>query len=234
MRISGFNSALFSYMNGGNNSFLNSVYGTGRTASMFGTKNANKYSNIMSYYEKMAYNGIKAGAAGLRTHSEALNETGEESLFGKAEATGNTKDVVNEINNFVEDYNAMLSNMKKTGGSIQTTYAGQFSTQALIHREELAKIGITAQKDGTLSVNEATLKAAGIDDMKKVFQGTSSFAGRVSMKSIYVESSAVSNLSGNMYGSYNRYGGYQNSFTYGAYSTNSFASLYNSLFNSYF
>ena len=260
MRLSGFNSSLFSYMNGGNsNSFLSSLYGTNRTSSIFGMKSTSKYgsygtnlniygssyqkySNITSYYEKMAYNQVKAGAEGVREHAGNLSQTGEDSLFGKAEASGNTKDVVYEINRFVEDYNSMLTNMKKAGGSIQTIYSKQFATQSLIHRDELSKIGITASTDGSLSVNQDVLKKAGIDDMKKVFQGTSSFAGQASVKSIYVESSAVSNLSANPYTSYNRYGTYGNSSyggyssynSYGGYSANSFGSLFNSYFNSYF
>lgn len=260
MRLSGFNSSLFNYMNGGNsNSFLSSLYGTNRTSSIFGTKSASKYgsygtnlnkygnsykkyNNITSYYEKMAYNQVKAGAEGVREHAENLNKTGDESLFGKAEASGDTKDVVYEINRFVDDYNSMLTNMKKVGGSVQNIYAKQFSTQSLIHRDELSKIGITASTDGSLSVNQDVLKKSGIDDMKKVFQGTSSFAGQASVKSIYVESSAVSNLSANPYTSYNRYGTYGNSSyggyssynSYGGYSANSFGSLFNSYFNSYF
>lgn len=77
MRLSGFNSSLFNYMNSGNsNSFLSSLYGTNRTSSMFGMKNAGsygsygtnlnrygsttkKYNNITSYYEKMANNQVK-------------------------------------------------------------------------------------------------------------------------------------------------------------------------------
>ena len=260
IRLSGFNSSLFSYMNGGNsNSFLSSLYGTSRTSSMFGTKGVSKYgsystnlnkygssyktdNNITSYYEKMAYNQVKAGAEGVREHAENLSKTGDDSLFGKAEASGNTKDVVYEINRFVDDYNSMLTNMKKVGGSIQNIYAKQFATQTVIHKEELSKIGITASKDGSLSVDQNVLKEAGIDDMKKVFQGTSSFAGQASVKSIYVESSAVSNLSANPYTSYNRYGtygnssysGYSSSISYGGYSANSFGSLFNSYFNSYF
>lgn len=251
MRLSGFNSSLFRYMNGGNsNSFLSSLYGTSRTSSMFGTKSTGKYSsygtnlnkygssyktynNITSYYEKMAYNQVKAGAEGVREHAENLSQTGEDSLFGKAEASGNTKDVAYEINRFVDDYNSMLTNMKKVGGSVQNIYAKQFATQSVIHRDELSKIGITASTDGSLSVNQDVLKNAGIDDMKKVFQGTSSFAGQASVKSIYVESSAVSNLSANPYASYNRYGTY-GSVSYGGYSANSFGSLFNSYFNSYF
>lgn len=263
MRLSGFNSSLFNYMNGGNsNSFLSSLYGTNRTSSMFGTKNTGrygsygsygtnlnrygsttkKYNNITSYYEKMAYSQVKKGAEGVREHGENLSQTGDESLFGKAVATGNTKDVAYEINRFVDDYNSMLTNMKKIGGSVQNIYAKQFATQAVIHRDELSKIGITASKDGTLNVNQDVLKNAGIDDMKKVFQGSSSFAGQAAVKSIYVESSAVSNLSANPYTSYNRYGTYGNSSTgsyfnydsYGGYSANSFGSIYNSFFNSYF
>lgn len=260
MRLSGFNSSLFNYMNGGNsNSFLSSLYGTNRTSSMFGMKNTGgygsygtnlnrygsttkKYNNITSYYEKMAYSQIKKGAEGVREHGENLSQTGEDSLFGKAEASGNTKDVAYEINRFVDDYNSMLTNMKKIGGSVQNIYAKQFATQALIHRDELSKIGITASQDGSLNVNQDVLKNAGIDDMKKVFQGSSSFAGQAAVKSIYVESSAVSNLSANPYTSYNRYGtygnggygGYSNYNSYGGYSANSFGSIYNSFFNSYF
>lgn len=241
MRLSGVNASILNYMNGGNSSFLNSLYGTranryGNSYHLYGSygKNTGKYSSVTGYYEKMAYSKIKTGAKGIRSHSETLSQTGQESLFAKAEETGNTKDIRKEINNFVEDYNAMLSNMKKAGGSIQNMYAKQFSTQTMIHKEELGKLGITALADGSLSVDQKVLENAGIDDMKKVFWGTSSFAGKVSMKSIYVESNAVSNLSDSTYASYNSLGGYGNYKTYGGYSANSFGSLFHSYFDSYF
>ncbi|MBD5545571.1 MAG: hypothetical protein HDR01_15345 [Lachnospiraceae bacterium] len=264
MRVSGLNSSLLGYMYGGSssylsslyggssNSFLSSLYGASRTSSMFGTKiastygsygtnlsrygsNYKTYNNITSYYDKMAYNYIKSGAEGVRNHAETLNQTGEDSVFGKAEATGNTKEAVYEINQFVENYNSMLTNMKKVGGSIQSIYGKQFATQTVIHKDALSKIGITASTDGTLSVNQSVLKEASIDDMKKVFQGTSSFAGQASVKSIYVESSAASSLSGNKYASNSPYGSsYLGYNSYGGYSANSFGSLFNSYFNSYF
>lgn len=256
MRVTGFGSSLLGYMNAtsSSNSLLSSIYGARRTSSFnpvrstanynsyssilskYGS-NLSKYSNITSYYEKNAYSQIKTGAVGLRSHGEVLNETGEDSLFGKAEATGKTEDVVAEINNFVKDYNSMLSNMKKVGGSVNNIYGRQFSTQTLIHKNELSKIGITAASDGTLQVNQKTLESAGLDDMKKVFQGTSSFAGQASMKSIYVESNAVSNISASSYSSYGNYGNYNNygsygygNYSYGAYSPNSYGSLFNSYF----
>lgn len=260
MGLSGLSGSLFNYMNGGS-SLLSSIYGLNRSSSLFGTSSTSRYgsynsrlnsygglysnyglntglySSIGSYYEKMTYNQIKTGAAGVRTHEENLSRTGEGSLFEKAEKTGNTDGLTAEITSFVEDYNTMLTNMKKAGTSIYNIYTKQFGTLTTIYKDALSKIGITAAKDGTLSIDEDVLKEADIDSMKKVFYGTTSFAGRIATKSIYVESNAVSNLSNKNYITYNRSGSYGSSNyynSYGGYSANSFGSIYQSLFDSYF
>ncbi|NLL80542.1 MAG: hypothetical protein GX234_12315 [Clostridiales bacterium] len=159
------------------------------------------------------YKNTQKAASGLREHAEKLLETGEDSLFSKAVKDQNTEKLTGEIREFVEDYNRMITNMKKTGGSLNNIYLTQLETYVSEAKTELSKVGITAKKDGTLAVDTEKLEKAAVDELRALFDGTSSFAGKVSIRSIYAEAGAVSsmaNQSNPYYSGYNSYGSYNN------------------------
>ena len=182
-------------------------------------------------------NAAKTATSGLREHAEKLTESNDDSMFAKAEKTGNTKAVVSEVKSFVEDYNSMISNMSRIGGTTNNIYKARLSSDVISAREDLQDIGITANRDGTLKLNEQTLKNAELEDLKDVFEGASSFAGKASVKSIYVESGVASSMAQNSYQSL--FGGY-GSFGFGGYNMYSglsgygSSSLYSSLLGNYF
>lgn len=157
------------------------------------------------------YKQTKNAAAGLREHTEELFGAGKDSLLSKAEESGDTSKAVKEIKGFVEDYNSMVNGMKQTGGSVNSIYLKQLSAFAKASEDSLKAIGITQNKDGTLSVNEKELNAADVSKLKEAFGSTSSFGGQAAVKSIYVEANAAEGMSyqqNMMYAGYNNYGSY--------------------------
>lgn len=234
MRMTGIGtSGMWQYMGAGkasNTSYLNALAQAQRkragssTGNMTGINNryGNTYQNTTSVLES-----LQKAASGIREHTERLSESGSASLFAKAEETGNTKDVVKEVEAFVADYNSMVSNMRKTGGTTNNIYRSKLSYDIIGDREELKNIGITANKDGTLEVDKKKLQNAAVEDLQKVFEGASSFAGKTSVNSIYVESGAVTTMAQssyqaalggyNSYGAYNGFGGYGSLGGYGMY-----------------
>lgn len=245
MRVTGLGaSSIWQYMGTGRtsgSSYLNALAQasrrTSKTSAAAQTKQSTALSQQTSYLE-----ATKTSANGVRGHAQKLSESGKDSLFAKAAETGNTKDVVKEAEAFVEDYNKMVSNMSKAGGTTNNIYRSQLSYDLISERENLKNIGITANKDGTLSVNKQTLKNADVEDLQKVFAGTSSFAGKASAKSIYIESGAVNTMAQNSYqallggyGSYGlgSYGGYGGLSSYGSYGFNRYSALLGNYFNSF-
>ncbi|BCN29425.1 hypothetical protein [Anaeromicropila herbilytica] len=184
------------------------------------------------------YTATKNAAVGVREHSEKLANTSADSVFAKAEA-GDKSGAMNEINNFIKDYNGMLHNMSITGqSSSNILYKNQLHNNAIANKESLNAIGITVQKDGTLAVNQKTLENSKVEDLEKVFQGASSFAGNASVKSIYVEANAVEAMSeqNSMYSylssGYNNLGGYSSLLGSSSYGSGGFNSLLSSFLDS--
>lgn len=220
MRVTGLGSGnIWRYMGAANTSraYRNALtQSSGRTSRANQTKQNTAVSKQTSYLE-----ATKKAANGVREHAQKLSESGKNSLFAKAEETGNTKDIVKEAEAFVEDYNNMVSGMNRAGGTTNNIYRSKLSYDLISEREELKNVGITANRDGTLSVNKQTMKDADVEDLKKAFAGTSSFAGRASAKSIYIESDAANTITKNTYqalmGGYGSYGGYGNFGSYGSY-----------------
>lgn len=198
----------------------NPLYGPNRTySSSRGYGAAGSYAQQAAAKADAIFEGTKNAAQSLRVRGQNLMDGGKDGLLAQAEAKGDTKEYVSEVTNFVADYNAMVQNMKSSGGTMNDLYAGQLQDNYGSFREDLAKVGITAGKDGSLIIDKEALGKADIADLKKVFGSTESFAGKTSVKSIYVEANAVSEQAKNQYASYGRLSGYgaYGSYGYGGY-----------------
>ena len=152
-----------------------------------------------------SYTAIKKAAAGLQTHSGKLLATGSDSLFAKAmpensssltdaELSQNEDKVLKEIDSFIDDYNTMVNNMSSTGGTLNNLYLKQIKGFVSVAQSAFKEIGVKQKSDGTLSVDQKTMKSADMEDLKKVFGSKNSFTAKVSAKSETVESNAGSTL----------------------------------------
>lgn len=193
------------------------------------SQNALRKKALSKGAETAAYESTKKAAADTREQAEKLMETGENSIWDKAEESGKNSDVLKTINQFIESYNDMMDGMKETGGSVNNIYRKQLSDAAMNNQELLSKVGVTVKKDGTLSVDESKLKEASLNDLKQAFGDSNSFVKKASVKSIYVEANAVSGisqLSNASFFGYNNYGGFNNYNSNGASLGNYFNTQY--------
>ena len=104
--------------------------------------------------------------------------------------------------------NASVSSDRNVAGA-----ATSMSRTTSILSKSLAKVGITAEKDGKLTLDEKAFKNADMDTVKSLFQGTGSFADNVSYAAGRIGRAATSSLasmSTSFYGAngYFNYGGY--------------------------
>lgn len=173
--------------------------------------------------EKSYYTDMGESAASIQDRVIAFLKRGENTLFGtetsKAEeskteeskteeskteeSTGDTSQVsaetqknkiVKQIQGFVDDYNTMRNSMEKLGGQVRQVYIQQLDRQVTKNAKALEEIGITQNKDGTLSVKSSTLREADLEKIKSLFGTADSFANKVSDISNGVEKNARDNL----------------------------------------
>lgn len=173
--------------------------------------------------EKSYYTDMGESAASIQDRVIAFLKRGENMLFGtetsKAEeskteeskteeskteeSTGDTSQVsaetqknkiVKQIQGFVDDYNTMRNSMEKLGGQVRQVYIQQLDRQVTKNAKALEEIGITQNKDGTLSVKSSTLREADLEKIKSLFGTADSFANKVSDISNGVEKNARDNL----------------------------------------
>lgn len=170
---------------------------TAGTNRFLSTQTANKASSTQSNYLNM-----KNNAGELQSIASKLTDTGEDSLFAKAEESGDKTIVTKQVKEFVDKYNGMVRNLRISGGRVDNSYLNQLSSYTVMYRSALQATGVTTNTDGTLSVNDKILSGASMDQLKKAWGAGTSFAARTSSAAVNVQQNAVTglnNMIGNAY-----------------------------------
>ena len=144
----------------------------------------------------------------LQKHADSLNEfdtklnaAGEDSLFGKAEKSESTEEIVTNVQGMVDAYNNTLDQLKNTEGELNKFYMDELKTYVSDHREALSAAGVTAGKDGKLVIDEEKLKNADLETLKKAFGSTSGFTDKVG----FIAGRVSENASASEYAFLNQY-----------------------------
>lgn len=179
----------------------------GRMASRRQTSTANRFLSTQPARKTTTntsgvYLNVKNNAGELQSTASKLTGTGDDSLFAKAEKSGDTTEVTKEIKNFVSQYNSMVRSMKTSGDRVDNSYVNQLSAYATMHRSSLQATGVTKQSDGTLSIDENALKGASLELLKKAWGGSGSFAAKAGTMAVNVQSNAVANMNSAIGNSY--------------------------------
>lgn len=129
----------------------------------------------------------------LKKRASGLLETGEDSLFGKAEETKDTAKIIAGVKDMIGSYNKTLELLKETDGSLNSFYYKELKNAAAANEEQLKSAGVTLNKDGSLSIDEKVLGSADYDTLKKVFGSESKFVQRTEYISDKVSQNAKAN-----------------------------------------
>lgn len=124
------------------------------------------------------YKKMEKTAQSLKDQAEKLSQTGEKSFFEKIKESGNTKEAYEAVESYVERYNATLSNLNKSSGMLDQYYSQMLQEAADKNSEQLEKIGISINKNGSLTVNKEKLHAASVEDMQSAFGGEGELASK--------------------------------------------------------
>lgn len=161
-------------------------------SSLGNTKNTN---SLLQKLNQKDDKQLAASAESLGSYMSSLQEEGEDSLFGKAEKSGDTSELVKQISNMKDAYNKTVKYLKNSDSPLNHFYMQELKSYVSDNAEALKAVGVTRNNDGSLSINQDTLSAAGVDELKAAFGSGSGFSEKVGYVSgrISENVSAVSN-----------------------------------------
>lgn len=139
---------------------------------------------------------LKDAAESLSEYASKLNEEGDDSLFAKAEASGNTSDLTAMITSLVDAYNKTAKGLKGSGSALDQFYAQELKSYVSDHSAALKAVGVNRNNDGSLTIQKDVLNKADVESLKKAFGSASGFSEKVGYVSGRVaENAAASSAS---------------------------------------
>ncbi len=167
---------------------------------------------------------VKNAAGELEDSAAALVKTGSNSVFNKVTKTddqGNkastydTDKIYKAVKSFVDDYNDVMksADSSKTGGVQRAAMSMANSTSS--YATSLSAVGISIDSSShQLSIDESAFKAADMNKVKSLFNGSGSYAYNIKSQAAVVEYRAGNEAA--KANTYNRYGSYSSNYSYGA------------------
>lgn len=149
--------------------------------------------NASALLMKNTYTKLEDSSEKLSKYASSLLETEKDSIYDKAEESGSTSSIVSNVSKLVEEYNSTINQLNKAGGSMNEFYRQQLKAIPSSCKDVLKAIGITRQKDGSLSIDEKTLKSADTATLKKALVNDTGFASKIDFISGRVNKNAAAN-----------------------------------------
>ena len=206
-----------SIKNGSYFKLMKAYYGQTGKASELVSKTKNSTSTSKDSAE--ALTSIQKSTDELKEAADALLETGSKSVWDKGEEGVDTNAVYKAVNQFVKDYNSVISSTEDSNTKTIASRSSNLITATSAYEKQLSKIGITINDDFTLSLNEETFKKSDMSSVESLFSGAGSFGYKTSAQASLINFAADTEAS--------RANTYNYSGTYNTYNSGN-------LFNSYF
>ena len=179
--------------------------------------NTGKANQYLQKINEKSKKELKSSAESLSGYAKKLSDDGADSLFAKAEETGDTSELVENIIGMTEAYNKTMKHLSGSDGTLDRFYLQELESYLTEHADALKAVGITTDRSGKISVQKDTLKSAGLDALKAAFGREAGFTE----KAAYVSGRAAQNASAataSLLGGYDSSGkAFWNSFTKNMY-----------------
>lgn len=199
-----------------NNYFSQPAAELQKIAQKYNDFNANR-SKIKAHYTELAkqYKGQdfldavsgtkKIDTSALKSSADKLTDTGKNSLFIAGEDGSYDRDkIASAVNDFVNNYNSVKGSVSKSDDT-RVLEKGVFMVGTVqSYSKLLGSAGISINTDNTLSVDTDKLKSAEISTLKTLFNGSNSFADRMSQKASQIKE--ISDLTRYSYTTYRNNG----------------------------
>lgn len=167
-----------SIKNGSYAKLMKTYYGTAQSSSAAASKKSSsgnildkildeKKNPKVSKEAQEANANLTTGLSSLKSSVAALQKDGTytDTANGKSAADK----VVSAMKAFVSDYNNVVSAAKNSTLANKTAYVANMMNSTATNADKLAEIGVSINGNGTLELNEAKLKEAGVSKVQDLF-----------------------------------------------------------------
>ena len=110
---------------------------------------------------------LTSGLSNLNTSLSTLRK--DSTYTDTANGASAADKVVAAVKAYVSDYNDVVSAAKGSTLTSKTAYVANMMSNTAANADKLAEIGITVNSNGTIDLDEGTLKKAGIDKVQELF-----------------------------------------------------------------
>lgn len=184
--------------------------------------------SAVSTDEIKAYKDVQSSTDDLKESADKLLRTGVRSVFNKKDIT--TKDengvestvrdydkdaIYSAVNNFVKDYNAVVkaAGSDYVNNNSLNNRANNMQNATQLNSKALSEVGITINKDNTLTLDKDTFKNSDMGKVQNLFNGTGSYGYSVSSSASMINFTADNVLT--KANTYTGTGAYNNAFNSG-------------------
>lgn len=207
--------------------YLTSANKTPKASRSSSVNSTNRRTNSYASSGVKTYADLGKQAQTLRDSASILSSQSSNNIFEYSKRTESRDELVKQVKSMVEGYNGSIKDMKNSTSSTDKIYRRMLENAAETYSGDLAKAGITVNKDKTLSFDEKAFKEADINDIEKALGSKAGFTDRMESVSGNIERTATYN-SGQSIGRYSAYNSLASALTGG---TDGFYS--NSIYNAY-
>lgn len=138
--------------------------------------------------DRKKYEALRKSAENLQQSADELQS---EELYKEARESGDTQAVSDYAERLLEHYNQTLKSLNGTTSPLNQFYRQSLKEAAQKEKDQLMSIGITQEKDGTLSLDKDKLKETDADTLEQVLGG--SFTEKISFLADKVADNAKAN-----------------------------------------
>lgn len=180
--------SLLNYINKDDSSTADSLYGL---ADGIGTSTKTAKTDTVTTRQ---YQKTKEAAEKLKEAAKQLTDSSS-ALYEDAAESKDTSKITDKVNGLIEAYNQTLSSLNKSSSALDNLYRNSLKELPEEMADLLGSVGITQNKDGSLSVDAEKLNAADADTLKQIFGSGSKFTERLSFLAGRIEENTVASLS---------------------------------------
>lgn len=154
-------------------------------------KNHHSTVNALS---KGKYEKLKEAAERLEQYADALNTTGDSSVYEKARKSGDASEVHDEVEKMVSAYNDVLDKLRTDMTTLGRFYQQSLKEAAAENKEGLKSIGISLDKNGRMNIDKEKLKEADVDKIENIFGSAGTLSSKLNLIAEKVADNAQANV----------------------------------------
>jgi hypothetical protein len=148
----------------------------------------------VSSAQKTSYEQMEKSANALENVALVFTSEEDDNIFSQAREAGDTTSVKKQAKEFISSYNEMVKKLSDSDSTINSYYKQMLEEARSGNSDSLSSIGITADKNGYLSLDESKFDAADVDALENALGNVSSFSTKAGFIASRVANNAQTNL----------------------------------------